>query len=113
MAEQGAPVCAAHGVLTRVECVSCEAPICLRCQVPTPEGLACVTCASRDAAAADPPAEPVPPVGRVQGRRPPAIVALVLGVLLLASSIAALRAATSPGPRTATPTGRWDPAPDL
>jgi hypothetical protein len=114
MDELGAPVCAAHGVVTRLECVSCGVPICLRCQVPTPDGLACVTCAARDAAPVDPPDEPVPAVGRVWGRRPPAIVALVLGVLLLGSSIAVLRAATSSGRApSATPSGHWEPAPDL
>lgn len=39
-------VCEAHGVETRLQCVNCGAPICLRCQVRTEVGLKCPKCAA-------------------------------------------------------------------
>lgn len=46
MAQMATRVCEAHGVETRLQCVNCGAPICLRCQVRTEVGLKCPKCAA-------------------------------------------------------------------
>ena len=115
--------CAAHGVVTRVQCVSCGAPVCLRCQVETETGLRCLDCAAKlglqpghtDAFEPTPgpspaPGRPLPPVLRARI----AVVALVAGALLLAGFAAALWTAfRSGGDAAPVPLGQWRPAPDL
>lgn len=109
MVEPTLRTCAAHGVVTRVECVSCGAPICLRCQVETETGLLCLDCAAKLVAK---PAIDVPLASARRGRA--GLVALVLGAFLLAGFAVALRAALS-SDKGSTPAtyGHWQPVADL
>ena len=127
MVEQTLGRCAAHGVATRVHCVSCAAPVCLRCQAETETGLRCLDCAAKLGVEPHhieaPPQVPAhqhaperPPDGAVEPARRTrvALVALVLGALLLAGFGVALWSAFFSGGASRPATyGQWQPAPDL
>src|SRR5436305_1741876 len=100
MGELKLRVCAAHGVATRLDCASCGAPICLRCQVETDNGFACPRCAARPTTAS--PRFPVR-----------ALTAAVVGVALVAVSVVAFRAAVSPSGRSSGSPGQWEQLPNL
>src|SRR2546423_979017 len=100
MGESKLHLCAAHGIQTRLDCVSCGEPICLLCQVETERGLMCARCASG-------------PVRTRTKRRVVAAAALLGGLALLGLAAIVLDAAISPSGRTPRPPGQWVRVPEL
>ena len=101
MAQMATRVCVAHGVETRLNCVNCGDPICLRCQVRTEVGLKCPKCA-------EVPASMVPRRNvsrRVAGLGAAVLLIAILGVIL------AIKLGSTPGRNSNTPigtvTGSW------
>lgn len=106
MAQMTTRVCEAHGVETRLQCVNCGAPICLRCQVRTEVGLKCPKCAAVPEAAA----RRRNRAGLVAGLGAAVVFIALLGVIL------ALRLSStskSSIPPVGTTTGSWAVSPDL
>lgn len=98
--------CEAHGVETRLQCVNCGAPICLRCQVRTEVGLKCPKCAA------------VPEARRV-GQRNTARQVAVLGAAVVVIAIIGVvlglhfSSSSAPQPPPAVTTGHWQSLPNL
>ena len=93
-------VCEAHGVETRLSCVECGAPICLRCQVRTEVGLKCPKHAA------------VPDSALPRRRRSRRVAALGAAVVLIAllAIILAIKLGSTPGrnlPPVGTTYGSW------
>ena len=106
MAQMATRVCEAHGVETRLQCVNCGAPICLRCQVRTEVGLKCPNCAAVP--------ESVQPrrsrAGLVAGIGAAVVVIALLGVIL------AIKLGSTSGralPPVGTTSGSWQSLPSM
>lgn len=102
MAQMAAPtrVCEAHGVETRLSCVECGAPICLRCQVRTEVGLKCPKHAA------------VPDSALPRRRRSARVAGLGAAVVVIAllAIILAIKLGSTPGrnlPPVGTTYGSW------
>lgn len=99
-------VCSRHGAETRLKCVSCGQPICIRCQVRTEVGLKCEDCAA------------LPERARVRRHRVSGTVLMAGGAAVIVAFAAVLvgqslfRRQASAVP-TAAPAGHWTKAADL
>lgn len=98
-------VCAKHGVETRLRCVECGNPICLRCQVRTVVGLKCEECAALPARA-------------IRRRRVGSGAVMiggvaVLGLVGLLVLTLLLRGSARPGTGEPAPVGRWTAVADV
>lgn len=99
-------VCEAHGVETRLNCVECGSPICLRCQVRTEVGLKCPKCAA------------VPESARPRRSRSGRVAALGAAVVIVAllGVILAIKLSSTSGrplPPVGTTSGKWQSLPGM
>lgn len=101
-----ATVCSRHGAETRLKCVSCGQPICIRCQVRTEVGLKCPDCAA------------LPERARVRRRRFSGTVLMAGGAAVIIAFAAVIIGQSllhrpAPAAPPAAPVGRWTKVPDL
>ncbi|HEX6538793.1 MAG TPA: kelch repeat-containing protein [Candidatus Dormibacteraeota bacterium] len=106
MAQMATRVCEAHGVETRLQCVNCGAPICLRCQVRTEVGLKCPKCAAVPEAAQRRRSR----AGLVAGLGAAVVFIALLGVILALRLGSGSRSSVPP---VGTTTGSWAAQPNL